>query len=63
MNAISSLYETASPLQAVAPVAGRQAQAGRPEDGQGRFQASEVHSHGELSSACPNCGHTLNLVA
>jgi len=63
MNAISSLADPSSPLQSIAAIVGRQSQAPKQEDGQSRFQATETHSHGELSSACPNCGHKLNLVA
>ncbi|MBM3532826.1 MAG: hypothetical protein FJX60_07310 [Alphaproteobacteria bacterium] len=49
-----------TPVEPIAPAVRREG--GNPgEGGTSRFRASEGHSHGELSSTCPTCGHRLNL--
>ena len=55
MSPIAAYASAPQPLQPVAPIVGRSG------GEQSQFQASDVHSHGELASKCPTCGHTLNL--
>jgi hypothetical protein len=50
-----------TPVDPIAPTARRTGDEPGSQNGGGRFRASEGHSHGELASTCPTCGHTLNL--
>jgi hypothetical protein len=62
MNAIAA-YTSAvySPVDPIQPTIRRQGSEGEKDGGSGRFKATEGHSHAELSSTCPTCGHRLNL--
>lgn len=60
MSPIAAYANAPQPLQPVAPIVGRSG-GEQSEGGRSQFQASDVHSHGELASACPTCGHSLNL--
>ncbi|MBM3548974.1 MAG: hypothetical protein FJX54_18685 [Alphaproteobacteria bacterium] len=50
-----------APVEAIAPATRRTGDEAGSQSGGSRFQASEGHSHAELSSTCPTCGHKLNL--
>lgn len=61
MSPIAAYASAPQPIQPTAPIVGRSGDGQGGEGGQSQFQASDVHSHGELASTCPTCGHTLNL--
>jgi len=50
-----------TPVEPIAPAVRRSGDEAGQQGSGSRFQASEGHSHGELSSTCPTCGHKLNL--
>jgi hypothetical protein len=60
MSPIAAYANTPAPVPPIQAVTGRSG--GESENSsESRFQASDAHSHGELASTCPTCGHTLNL--
>lgn len=61
MSPIAAYATDPQPIQPIAGIVGRSGGEGGP-GGESRFRAADVHSHGELASACPTCGQKLNLV-
>jgi hypothetical protein len=59
MSPIAAYASNPAPLQPISAVVGRSS--GDEGSGESRFSASEGHSHAELASTCPTCGHKLNL--
>ena len=60
MSPIAAYANTPAPISPIQAVIGRSGDESG-NSGESRFQASDAHSHGELASACPTCGHALNL--